>query len=181
VKWNVVCRPKSSGGLGVKDIRVVNISLLSKWRWRLLTNDGSMWKEVIKGKYGDALIGRVDLGEASKPWFASTWWKDICSIGTNIDFNWFSQAVVKKVGNGEETSFWRDIWIGNTSLQEKFPRLFSISSQKDETVARLQNRVTGSARWDFVWRRRLLQWETNLLDELYAVINAVILTDVDDG
>jgi hypothetical protein len=90
VKWNVVCRPKSSGGLGVKDIRVVNISLLSKWRWRLLTNDGSMWKEVIKGKYGDALIGRVDLGEDSKPWFASTWWKDICSIGTNIDFNWFS-------------------------------------------------------------------------------------------
>jgi hypothetical protein len=85
------------------------------------------------------------------------------------------------VGNGEETSFWRDIWIENTSLQEKFPRLFSISSQKDETVARLQNRVTGSARWDFVWRRRLLQWETNLLDELYAVINAVILTDVDDG
>ncbi|MCI30811.1 ribonuclease H protein, partial [Trifolium medium] len=48
VKWDVVCRPKSCGGLGVRDIRAVNISLLTKWRWRLLSNDFCMWKEVIK-------------------------------------------------------------------------------------------------------------------------------------
>jgi hypothetical protein len=31
----------------------------------------------------DAMIGRVEF----KPWFASAWWKDICSIGTNIETN----------------------------------------------------------------------------------------------
>jgi hypothetical protein len=30
VKWDVICRPKSEGGLGVRDLRLVNISLLSK-------------------------------------------------------------------------------------------------------------------------------------------------------
>jgi hypothetical protein len=36
VKWAVVCKEKSQGGLGVRDVRLVNLSLLSKWRWRLL-------------------------------------------------------------------------------------------------------------------------------------------------
>jgi hypothetical protein len=36
VKWSVVCKDKNQGGLGVRDIKVVNLSLLSKWRWRLL-------------------------------------------------------------------------------------------------------------------------------------------------
>jgi hypothetical protein len=105
VKWDVVCQPKCKGGLGVRDIRTVNISLLSKWRWRLLHSDNSLWKEVIRGKYGDAAIGRVVLGEECKPWFSSSWWRDICLIGINQDHNWFSQNVVKLMGNGEQTSF----------------------------------------------------------------------------
>ena len=32
VKWDLVCQPKRNGGVGVKDIRVMNISLLAKWR-----------------------------------------------------------------------------------------------------------------------------------------------------
>jgi hypothetical protein len=38
VKWVDVCRPKERGGLGIKNLRLVNISLLTKWRWRLLTS-----------------------------------------------------------------------------------------------------------------------------------------------
>jgi hypothetical protein len=32
VKWKVVCREKKKGGLGVRDLDAVNISLLTKWR-----------------------------------------------------------------------------------------------------------------------------------------------------
>jgi hypothetical protein len=42
VKWEVVSKPKSEGGLGVRDLRRVNTSLLTKWR--LLYNDGKTWK-----------------------------------------------------------------------------------------------------------------------------------------
>jgi hypothetical protein len=32
VRWEVICRPKKEGGLGVRDLRLVNISLLAKWK-----------------------------------------------------------------------------------------------------------------------------------------------------
>jgi hypothetical protein len=135
VRWEDVCKPKSLGGLGVRDVRTVNISLLAKWRWRLLSNDDSIWKGVIRSKYGGDAIGRVELGGDCVPWFSSLWWKDITSIGSNLDTNWFSHGVVKSIGNGLATSFWRDRWVGDRTLEERFPRLYSISTQKEDTVA----------------------------------------------
>jgi hypothetical protein len=60
---------------------------------------------VIKGKYGSHSVGRVVMGEECSPWFSSTWWRDVCSIGVNIDHNWFAQGVVKRMGNGEHARF----------------------------------------------------------------------------
>ena len=31
VKWEVICKNKKKGGIGVKDIRKMNLSLLCKW------------------------------------------------------------------------------------------------------------------------------------------------------
>lgn len=39
VKWEVVCKPKLEGGLGVKDLEWFNIALLTKWRWRLIKGE----------------------------------------------------------------------------------------------------------------------------------------------
>jgi hypothetical protein len=80
----------------------------AKWWWMLLLKDQPMWKKVVIGKYGDSAYGSVVIGEESKPWYSSVWWRDICSIGTNLNVNWFSQLVVKKIGNGLLTSFWSD-------------------------------------------------------------------------
>jgi hypothetical protein len=121
-----VCQPKRCA---------VNISLLAKWRWRLLSDDNSLWKEVIKGKYGGTVVGRVMMEEDCKPWFSSTWWRDICSIGSNLDRNWLAQSVTKKLGNGANTRFWEDICVGEMSLRDRFPHLFSISVQQQATVA----------------------------------------------
>jgi hypothetical protein len=154
VKWDTVCKPKKLGGLGVRDIRAVNISLLAKWRWRLLENDKAMWKEVLKSKYGASVTGSVTLGDDYKPWY-SVWWKDICSIGTNINTNWFSQGVIKHIGRGNQTRFWSDVSIGSVTLQERFPRLYSISTQKDIFVAELREEVEGRSDWKYVWRRRM--------------------------
>jgi hypothetical protein len=71
VKWEIVCKPKRLGGLEVRVLRVVNISLMTKWRWRLLNGGHSLWQEVIKCKYGEWVIGRVDWGIQSMPWFSS--------------------------------------------------------------------------------------------------------------
>jgi hypothetical protein len=40
VSWKDVFSPKEDGGLGVRDIKWFNMSFLTKWRWRLLTEEG---------------------------------------------------------------------------------------------------------------------------------------------
>jgi hypothetical protein len=180
IKWDTVCLPKDKGGLGVRDVRVVNISLLSKWRWRLLDNTNVVWKDVIKSKYGGNVVGRVELGDDCKPWYASLWWRDICTIGYNLETHWFARNVVKKLGNGVHTSFWIDIWVDDISLKDRFPRLFSISTQKEASVAEVWNPMVGAVNWRLIWCRRLFVWEENLLNELLELINRVSLSDVTD-
>jgi hypothetical protein len=89
-RWDTICKPKKLGGLGVRDVRAVGISLLAKRRRRLLHDDDAFWKVVMKAKYGESVTGRVSLEEDCKPWFSSVWWKYICSIGVNLNTNWFS-------------------------------------------------------------------------------------------
>jgi hypothetical protein len=179
MKWDTICKPKHLGGLGVRDIRVVNISLLTKWRWRLLSVDQSMWKKVIIGKYGQSACGKVVIGEENKPWFSSLWWRDVCSIGNNLNTDWFSQYAVKRIGNGRQTSFWKDKWLGDFSLMNKFPRLYSISTQKEGTVAEVWN-LAGTVGWILTWRRSLFVWENTLLEELLMLINQTSLSLEED-
>jgi hypothetical protein len=61
VKWTDICKPKQEGGVGIRDIRLVNLSLLAKWRWKLLTNDDEVWKNLIVAKYGEHVLGNVRL------------------------------------------------------------------------------------------------------------------------
>jgi len=42
-----VCQQKRNGGLGIKDLRLMNISLLAKWRWRWLDGEKVLWKKVV--------------------------------------------------------------------------------------------------------------------------------------
>jgi len=50
VKWETICKSKKYGGLGIKDLRKMNISLLCKWWWKLEMEEG-LWQEIVKFKY----------------------------------------------------------------------------------------------------------------------------------
>jgi hypothetical protein len=50
VKWAVIAGPKKNkGGLGVQDLRKINISLLCKWWWKIETGEG-LWQEIVRKK-----------------------------------------------------------------------------------------------------------------------------------
>jgi hypothetical protein len=49
-KWNILCRPKDQGGLGIIDLYIKNKCLLSKWIFKLLNEDG-IWHTLLKNKY----------------------------------------------------------------------------------------------------------------------------------
>jgi hypothetical protein len=55
----------------VKDLKVFNLSLLAKWRWRLLADDKPQWRLVLEAKYG--VVGDLSLS-ISRNKIASTWW-----------------------------------------------------------------------------------------------------------
>jgi len=50
--WKKVCEPREAGGLGIIDLRVFNLALLGKWIWRLRSDKGGLWKEILDSKYG---------------------------------------------------------------------------------------------------------------------------------
>jgi hypothetical protein len=50
VNWDTVCTAKEKGGLGILNLRWMNISLLTKWLWKLENEDG-LWQTIVKKKY----------------------------------------------------------------------------------------------------------------------------------
>ena len=49
-KWNILSMPKDQGGLGIQDLNIKNIALLSKWLYKLLSSDG-LWQQILRNKY----------------------------------------------------------------------------------------------------------------------------------
>jgi hypothetical protein len=110
-----------------------HLSLLTKWRWRLLVENGSLWKKVLEAIYG--VVDRLNLGIGRGTNF-SLWSKDLVGLGVERGRvgDWIQEVFIKKMGNEGNTIFWLDHWVGVAPLKEIFPRLFNISIQKNHTI-----------------------------------------------
>jgi hypothetical protein len=45
------------------------------------------------------------------------------------------------VGNGEDTRFWEDTWLGNKSLAQQYPSLYNIMHRKNVSVSNVLNQT----------------------------------------
>lgn len=52
IKWEIICKSKDKGGLGLDDLHIKNISLLAKWSWKFYKYKSYLWHKVATGKYG---------------------------------------------------------------------------------------------------------------------------------
>jgi hypothetical protein len=112
--------------LGVRRIRDFNRALLGKWCWRLLVEKDRLWYRVLAARYG-VEGGRLTDGGRE----ASSWWRDISTLREE---EWFHNNVHQVVGDGKNTFFWTDVWVGGMSLRDRFSRLFDLSLLKEESV-----------------------------------------------
>ncbi|GKC60043.1 hypothetical protein Tco_1087641 [Tanacetum coccineum] len=127
IAWDKVLSSSEFGGLNIGSLKAPNWSLLAKWRWCFKTEKNSLWKKVVCSFHGSD----GNLGVASDVGSPGTWGK-IVSIRNElekIDIS-FSSSFHKKIGSGHDTRFWTEIWSGNTSFSEKYPRLFALETNK---------------------------------------------------
>jgi hypothetical protein len=84
-----------------------------------------VWRHVLVHKYGK-WRGKIDSGGRK----ASTWLKDIASIqkgSFNGINNWSENYLFRQLGNGEDSIFWDDLWVGEGIIfRECFPCLAGI-------------------------------------------------------
>lgn len=85
-----MCCPKEYGGLGVRDVSLSNLSLLAKWKWRLLQGENALWREVLVESYGHKVGEILEGGVSRWPSNASRWWKDLVSLAKGEKVDWFN-------------------------------------------------------------------------------------------
>nr|GEW75034.1 RNA-directed DNA polymerase, eukaryota, reverse transcriptase zinc-binding domain protein [Tanacetum cinerariifolium] len=170
VKWSKVLASKKYGGLGVSNFYALNRALLFKWVWRYLSHDNSLWSRVISGIHG--LNGQV-LSAA----FNSTWSSIINEVNSLKDkgVDLISHCKIK-VGKGTCTSFWNDLWIGDSLLKLSFPRLYALEDKKHIYVA---DKMRTSISFSY---RRLVRGgvESQQHDHLSVSLDLVILSNMED-
>ena len=155
VKWTRITKPKNRGGLGIKDLRRMNISLLCKWWWKA-ENGSGIWHDIIRRKY--LKKGMVSLLKKSPK--NSPVWNDMLKVR-----NVYTRGRSMIVGDGKSTSFWHDRWCGLVSLADKFLGLYEISDEQDCSVEYMKKK-----NWRPSFRRWLHEDLQNQLRRLYDTI-----------
>jgi len=74
------------------------------------------------------------------------------------------------VGDGRNTLFGYDTWIGDTTLRLKFPRLFELAVEKESKVEEMRRLGWDGNGRAWVWRRRLFAWEEDSVRECVALL-----------
>lgn len=82
VKWENVCLPKDFWGLGVLNTRMMNEDLLTKWDWRILSNQKEdICCQLLRAKY----MKRKSLQQCNGDG-GSQFWRGINKVKGN--FRW---------------------------------------------------------------------------------------------
>jgi hypothetical protein len=165
LNWAKVCVPIEKGGLGVKNLRLFNQSLLGKWLWRYGKERDAFWRQVVEVKYGSLWGGWCS--KHCRGAYGVGLWK-----GIRRGWDQFTHFISFSVGNGARVKFWSDVWVGDSTLKGAFPDLFSIAADKEAAVAdylRIQN---DHIHWEVMFERNLQDWEieslTSFLDRIYS-------------
>ncbi|XP_058777072.1 uncharacterized protein LOC131651423 [Vicia villosa] len=128
IRWSTVCLSKEKGGLGIKDVKTLNIALLNKWKWRIINEKEVVWRDIISHRYAN-LVLKIFVGDKSVlSKKDSIWWRDLILSDDSVNSNFcFAGGVVSKVANRRGTSFWFSNWMCQQSLKDAFPEVIPLA------------------------------------------------------
>jgi hypothetical protein len=165
-KWERITVPKEFGGLGIIDTRRMNDYLLNKWVWKIVIHDQSLWCRILYEKY----MKKCDFF-SSRSVGGSQFWKGLHKVK-----HLFKWGAVHKVGRGDQTKFWTDVWLDRVPLKVSFQELFKICSDPDALV---MNLVVGGE-WRLEFRRELDVQQMALLGVLEGKLEVVNIDKIED-
>lgn len=117
--WEVACRSKKEGGLGIINMRSQNSALLLKFLDKFYNQAKIPWVKLT----WDKLYSNNNAPPHAKRSIGSFWWKDIAKL-----MNKFLQMAQCQPSKGNSPMFWSDIWSG-LPLENKFPQLYSYTKK----------------------------------------------------
>jgi len=145
---------------------MLNICLLSKWIFRLLSEDG-IWQQLLKRKY----LKNSTLAQTVMRPGDSQFWSGLMEPKDHL-----LPRGKFKVKNGEQIRFWEDWWLGTEPLMNQFPTLYNIARKKNQTVAS----VVSSNPLNISFRRALVGGKLRMWLEVVVLLVNVNLTDAGD-
>ncbi|OMO58103.1 hypothetical protein CCACVL1_25585 [Corchorus capsularis] len=171
VEWNVVCKPKEKGGLGIVDLHVRNRALLNKWLWRFADDRQALSRQLIVDKYG--LDSRDLFPKIDCPSRYSKLWLGILKplIGNDSFASTLKSGIQLCFGDGNNIKFWTDVWISKSSLKEAFPRIYALATNKEGRVCDYGTWGESGWEWRIELRRPLLDWEKDLWKSLMSILD----------
>ncbi|XP_026429257.1 uncharacterized protein LOC113325269 [Papaver somniferum] len=93
---------KEFGGLGIKNIELMNIALICKLVWIFLENKDAMWVQLMSAKY----MNEVSFWLVEKPDKCSATWSSMLEVRSILENKIFWQ-----VNNGNKIDIWNDPWL----------------------------------------------------------------------
>jgi hypothetical protein len=158
---------KEYDGLGVPELKDLNLCLLGSWVKRYIRDEGKLWREIIDRKYYRR--GNIFCSDRRH---ASPFWKCVILIAQAIKhgYRWV-------VGDGTKIRFWEDSWFGSTPLAVQFWELYCVCNEKTITIAEVW--VDGELRLTF---RRMFSYQMmQSWDDLISVVENMVLSDESDA
>ena len=126
--WEMICKPKDQGGLGVLNLRIQNQALLIKHLHKFFNRVDIPWVNLIWNAYYDP--NGVPVPGNMK---GSFWWKDCLKL---LDL--FKSMTTCQVKSGNTAMLWNDNWDGNV-MKIKFPELYSFTLQEHISIMVTKN------------------------------------------
>ncbi|XP_010677958.1 uncharacterized protein LOC104893541 [Beta vulgaris subsp. vulgaris] len=76
VKWEDICKPKSEGGLGIRDVHLWNKAAMARYVWALATKQDNLWIKLVHAVY----IKQQNWWDYRHPVGCSWYWKKVCEV-----------------------------------------------------------------------------------------------------